>query len=250
MFYRYIQLRHAFHAQFPLDDLNLNDNPLLAAVKCPDPKKLISQFYSMLTLPQATSSAYALKTRWEGELGPLEDSEWSDALDTCKLVSPKLSDRLTQIFITHRAYLTPLRVSKYKSNQSTDCKMCSQAVGTYFHLLWQCPKIQAFWMQVVQFLHDKMGSPITLQPKPCLLGIFPDPDFDKFTKIFLHETLFSARKIIARSWMRPTPPEFVQWLIEINTVLPYKKLMYSNRGCPSKYDKIWDRWLKTPETCV
>lgn len=29
MFYRYIQLLHAFHAQFPLDDLVLNGNPLL-----------------------------------------------------------------------------------------------------------------------------------------------------------------------------------------------------------------------------
>lgn len=105
-FYRYIQLRLSFHAQFPLDDLVLNYNPLLAAVKCPDPKKLISQFYTMLTLPQTTTSAYALKSRWEGEVGSMEDTEWSDALNTCKLVSPKLSDRLTQAFITHRAYLT------------------------------------------------------------------------------------------------------------------------------------------------
>lgn len=64
----------------------------MEALKCPDPKKLISQFYIMLTLPQATTSAYALKSRWEGEVGTLADDEWSDALDTCKLVSPKLSD--------------------------------------------------------------------------------------------------------------------------------------------------------------
>lgn len=56
-------------------------------------------------------------------MGPMEDAEWSNALDTCKLVSPKLSDRLTQIFITPKTYLTPLRVSKYKSNQSTNCQM-------------------------------------------------------------------------------------------------------------------------------
>lgn len=75
---------------------------------------------------------------------------------------------------------------------------------------------------MVRFLHDKMGSPITLQPKPCLLGIFPDPEVNKFTKLFLHETLFSARKVIARARMRPNPPEFLQWLIEVNVLL-YKK---------------------------
>lgn len=201
MFFRYIQLRHAFHTQYPADDLTLKDNPLMAAIKFPDPKKMISQFYAMLTIPQATVQAYALKTRWEDEVGSIEDDEWSDALDTCKLVSPKISDRLTQIFITHKSYLTPLRISRYKSNQSANCLMCNQAVGTFFHLIWHCPKIQQFWSQVIKFLHDTMGSPITLQPKPCLLGIFPDPELNKFTKIFLHESLFSAHKVIAKVWM-------------------------------------------------
>lgn len=110
MFFRYIQLCHAFRTQFPLDDLTLANNSLREAIKCPDPKKLISQLYMMLTLPQANTSAYSLQSRWEGEVGSMEDEEWSDALDTCKLVSPKLSDRQTQIFIMHRYYLTPLQI--------------------------------------------------------------------------------------------------------------------------------------------
>lgn len=71
-------------------------------------------------------------------------------------------------------------------------------------------------MQVVQFLHDNMGSPITVQPKSCLFEIFPEPELDKFTKISLHETLFSARKVAARVWMRPTPPELTHWIVEVN----------------------------------
>lgn len=58
--------------------------------------------------------------------------------------------------------------------------------------------------KVVTFLHDIMGSPIALDPKQCLLGIFSDT-VDKFTKTFLHEALFSVRKIIARKSMRPSP---------------------------------------------
>lgn len=171
-----------------------------------DPKKLISTFYNMLLMPSESRSAYALKTRWEENTGAIDDEKWSEALDNCKLVSPKLSDRLTQIYIIHRAYLTPLRVSRYKHNQTDNCGMCNQAPGTFYHLLWDCPRVQGFWTQIVQFLHDTMGSPITLNPKPCLLGIYPEPDINIFTKIFLNETLFSARKTIARHWMRPTPP--------------------------------------------
>lgn len=250
MLFRYIQLRHAFYTQFPQGETNLTNNPLMEALKCPDPKKLISQFYQMLTLPQATKAAYALKSRWEGEVGTIADDEWSDALDACKLVSPKLSDRLTQTFLLHRAYLTPLKLAKFKSNQTTICPMCDQATGTFFHLLWQCPRIQAYWAQIVRFLHDTMGSPVTLQPKLCILGILSDPEINKLKKIFVHETLFSARKVIARNWMRPDPPEFTHWIIEVNNTLPYKKLVYLHRGCPLKYDQIWDRWTQSPDTCT
>lgn len=106
MYFRYLQLHHAYRAQFPANSTPLANNSLFEAIKCLDPEKLISQFYSMLSLPQATVTAYVLKNRWEGELGPLEDEEWSEALDACKLVS----DRLTQIFILHRSYLTPLKI--------------------------------------------------------------------------------------------------------------------------------------------
>lgn len=49
--------------------------------------------------------------------------------------------------------------------------------------------------------------------------------------------------------MRPDPPELAHWITEVNTVLPYKKLIYAHRGCPTKYEKIWEKWLKAPETC-
>lgn len=65
----------------------------------------------MLLLPSVSRSAYAWKARWEEDIGAIEDEECREALDNCKLVSPKLSDRLTQKYITHQAYLTLLRVS-------------------------------------------------------------------------------------------------------------------------------------------
>lgn len=128
--------------------------------------------------------------------------------------------------------------------------MCTQETGTFFHLLWQCPILQGLWKQIVDFLHDDMGSPLSLDPKQCLLGIFPDLDLDKYTKLFLHESLFSDKKFIARQWMRSTPPSFSEWKADVNTTLPYKKCMYLNIGCPDKYNKTWDKWLKSSTTCT
>lgn len=109
-------------------------------------------------------------------------------------------------------------------------------------------KYTYYTFNLVTFLHDNMGSPVTLDPKQCLLGIFPDPS-DKFTKIFLQETLFSGRKIIARRWMRSTPLEIKEWMADINVTLPYKRFLYINRGCPDKFNRIWDRWVQDSETC-
>lgn len=75
-------------------------------------------------------------------MGIIEDEDWSEALDTCKIVSPKLSDRLTQLFIIHCFYLTPLRIAHYKREQSILCPMCNGANGSFYHLLWSCPLVQ------------------------------------------------------------------------------------------------------------
>lgn len=248
MFYQFLQIRHAAQTQFSQSLLQSTPNPIIAIIKNTDPKKLISCFYNMLSIPTLSKMAYALKLIWERDVGTIEDEAWEEALETCKNVSPKLSDRLSQIYILHRAYLTPLRIARYKRNPPTTCPMCNITTGTFFHVIWSCSKIQEYWKQIVTFLHDVMGSPLALDPKVCILGISPDA-IEKFTKTFLQETLFSARKIIARKWMRPEPPN-IEWKRDINTTLPYKKFLYINRGCPDKYNKIWDRWLQESETCT
>lgn len=94
-----------------------------------------------------------------------------------------------------------------------------------------------------------MGSPVQLEPKVCVLGLLPDITIDKFSAIFLYETLFCARKLVARHWMRAIPPTFQDWIKVVNTSLPYKKVIYKHRGCPAKYNKIWDKWLDNTNTC-
>lgn len=223
MHVRYLQLRHALQTQFKNSPPNLEQLDILAVIKGPDHQKLISIFYSHLLRPGAVTIAYKLKERWVGDVGEMEDEEWEEALDACKKVSHKLSDRLTQLFILHRTYLTPTRLAKFKLNHSPLCPRCASPQGTFFHLLWLCPIIHNYWAQIVKFIHDNMGSPLTLCPKQCLLGVFPDPESDKFHHIFLQETLFLARVLIAQKWLRAIPPTIKEWVALVNAVLPYKK---------------------------
>lgn len=80
-------------------------------------------------------------------------------------------------------------------------------------------------MQIVKFLYHKRGSPLSLNLKQCLLRLYPDRDSDKFMITFLHEILFTARKLIAHSWMQAPIPTFQAWIAEIKATLPHIKLI-------------------------
>lgn len=250
MYFRYLQLRHALLAQdrgggipapvrLPLLDIIIGDNP----------SRLISALYLELRTNTNTFVSDRAKRRWERDVGPLEESDWDDILDTTKLCSPKQPGRLTQIYILHRTYLTPLRISKYRPDHSSKCPRCDDPAGTFLHLLWSCPMIQTYWTQVINFLHDQMGSPLQLDPRPCILGLLSEINVDKFFVTFLHKSLFLDRRLITRYWMRATPPTVQMWKIEVNTTLPYKRVIYLHRGCPAKFGQVWDRWLNSPDTC-
>lgn len=114
----------------------------------------------------------------------MTDEDWEEALANCKAVSPKLSDRLSHLYMLHRSYLTPHRISKYRHDHNPNCPNCGHCTASFFHLIWACPSIQGFWTQVVKFLHDRMGSPISLCPRQGLLGLLSLSESEKYLNTF------------------------------------------------------------------
>lgn len=167
MSFRYLQLCHAINTQFGDSIPSLDFLPLVEVITGQDPKKLISMFYNNLLLTAATTRAYKLKSRRVTDIEEIVDEECEEILDICKLVSPKLSDCLTHLYILHRSYLMPIRLSKYRPDHNQACSRCGEHRGTFYHLLWTCPCIQGYWTQVVKFLYHQMGSPLN----QCLLGL-------------------------------------------------------------------------------
>lgn len=148
-----------------------------------------------------------VKSQMGDGLGVVDDEEWEEALASCKKVSPKLSDRLTHLYILHRSYLTPICLSKYRPDHSSACPRCGDPRGTFYHLLWSCLPLQEYWSQVITFLHDRMGSPLMLRPHQCSTGPLPHLRRGKRNlTIVLQETLFMARMQIARYGSKFRPP--------------------------------------------
>lgn len=203
LLFRYLQLRHAIRVQTASTSIVLETPLVLDILFGADSTKLLSNLYYVLRLHRSHKVSQTAKEKWEQNIGPIDNTDWEKILEGVKTASPKLSDRLTQLNILYRTYLMPVKLAKF---QHTRSHMCLLVPGTFYHLLWSCPNIQTYWLQVIQFLHDNMGSPVGLDPKLCLLGLLPDSDVDKYQAIFVYETLFLARKVITKVWMQAAPP--------------------------------------------
>lgn len=153
------------------------------------------------------------------DAGELVDEDWSEVLKVGKLVSPKMSDRLAQIYILHRSYLTPERLAKFWPSRSPMCPKCLTSAGTFGHFIWHCPRVRRFWEQVVQFLHDQMDSPVTMDLGNVYWDYFRTP-------IWINTLLNVCMKpysLPGNWWIgygyRPQL-YFGAWINEINITLP------------------------------
>lgn len=244
----YLRVKHAFLAQFGHHGVTLQDFPIPSLLLSPLPRHMISILYSRLLGQNTKSMLSTLKTRWENDVGPLSDEEWNRAISSPQSISSNHNERLIQLYMVHRAYYTTTRLSRFRPGYVDICPKCLLSPGTFLHLLWSCPRVNGFWVQVIQFLHDKMGSPIQLCPKECIL--LPDPESfeSRYSYSFCIESIFYAKKIIARTWLSHRSPSFPEWLNAVNCVLPLKKWIYQHRGCPTKFTKIWERWVQSELT--
>lgn len=84
---------------------------------------------------------------------------------------------------------------------TAECHKCKGSEGTFFHMIWDCPKIRPLWCQVTEFISDHFDLPNICSPIRCLLGVFDQEELNLNTKLFLRILYFGMRKLIARRWI-------------------------------------------------
>lgn len=147
MFFRYLQLRHALNSQFP----RLHPQPWITIFSGYNGRSGCLKTYLLVLQPPHVTSCHfpGLST----EISVRDRPGWCDRqglgggvsyLQICRSVSPKLSDRLTHLFILHRSYLTLTRLSRYRPDHSPACHSCGDTRGAFYYLLWSCPSIQGY----------------------------------------------------------------------------------------------------------
>uniref|UniRef100_A0AAR2K660 Reverse transcriptase zinc-binding domain-containing protein n=1 Tax=Pygocentrus nattereri TaxID=42514 RepID=A0AAR2K660_PYGNA len=73
--------------------------------------------------------------------------------------------KFIQYKILHRYYWTPCRLFKIGLINSSSCWKCKKEMGTFLHLIWECPLVEPFWHSVLKFLETWAGVALPVSPQ-------------------------------------------------------------------------------------
>uniref|UniRef100_A0A803JPQ3 Reverse transcriptase domain-containing protein n=1 Tax=Xenopus tropicalis TaxID=8364 RepID=A0A803JPQ3_XENTR len=240
-FYRYLQLRHAFHAQFHTLPPTITTVTLEDILLSPSPAKLLSRLYKeiMTTIKPPFDRAYRL---WTQDIPELAQDQWEEATENAYDFLIPIKDRLIQYKFLHQTYITPLKLMRFGRRQDDLCPRCKSPGANFFHMIWSCPPIHEFWSKIMETLASELGTPQIVDPITCLLGVIDGIICTNVARVRLRTLMFYAKKTIIMHWMGDTLPSQTFWRRLVDGALPLIKLTYETRGAYDKFDKIWENW--------
>lgn len=187
-----------------------------------------------------------LRTKWEGDIGPIEPGLWEEMLQNIPRISLSEQHRLSQIFLIHRVYRTPLFLHKIGLRDSPICNRCRIHPASLLHMMWNCPKLVRYWGEVKSLIDSVFSISLEESPLTCILGYVEDVLVAQEEKIAIARILYMARKVLAYHWLDEDPPLIGELVIKVNWLLSLERGVYIKRGVPLKFEKLWGRWLDVP----
>lgn len=255
-YYRYLQIKHA------IDSAITPDTTLPASTPLED--RLLTDFLER----KATSLTYKkiinnrldplgkLRTKWQLDVGDMEDPEWREALASPKEVSTTSKLRLVQLKILHRIYYTRIILHKIRKTPDPSClRLCGEA-GTFYHTIWTCPMITAYWTRILDIITAVCHKRLPPDPKCCLLNVWPPTDLNRSEQYWATVGFMVAKRNIAQKWGSSDTPTTGKWSTDMDLIMFAEKTTYVHRGCPKKWGRLWDNWniyrgyICTPPDCM
>lgn len=115
-------------------------------------------------------------------------------------------------------------------------------------MIWSCPLLQIFWSNVLTFIIGLTTIPIPQTVDVCMLGLVNALAPCRAVCTLLGLLLFYARKSIIPKWKVSSAPTLNMWRSLVNSTIPLCRETYLHRGCPKKFNKVWDIWLESDTT--
>lgn len=167
-------------------------------------RHIISNMYSLLFSNHSPKSNIACQ-HWERDLAiDLSEEEWENIYSYIHKGSTNVSAQENGFRIFSRWYKTPLRLNKISPTIPPNCWRCADDDGSLLHLLWSCPQIQPFWMEVHRLTSLITMYPLDFSPAQLLLHHSTTHKTRYHKSLSLH-LINAAKMCIPARWKTTTP---------------------------------------------
>lgn len=97
---------------------------------------------------------------------------------------------------------------------SPNCTSCSSnALGTFFHMMWECPEVTDLWSMIAEKLLTILSTAIRPSPSVLLLNDVSQLHLRAAQKHVFFSGLTAAKKLLALRWKPPHTLSFRQWAL-------------------------------------
>ena len=184
-----------------------------------------------------------LKNKWENDVQQEYTlNEWQSLLQQSQTILTNTKHRLIQFNILHRVYYTPHRLYLFSHETSPNCLRCQHRKGNLIHTFWKCTKLKHYWKFVFDQLSNILEKQLPSNAGTALLGdVKRLVNFDMFEKKFILLAMTASKNVILCHWKAALPPPPKQWWAELMSYCTPEKIMYSVRGKPMSFQRIWGR---------
>lgn len=106
------------------------------------------------------------------------------------------------------------------------------------HIWWGCPRIQSFWVTVIDLIHRITGIGVENEPTSLLLFMLPLPIY-VLKHGLISFLLIAAKAVIPRLWKSPQAPTIAEWYKEVFFLQRMEELRAGYHGTTDKHALIW-----------
>jgi len=208
----YLQLRSALRTYGVQTNSKLQTHPIVAWLSTTNTRGLVSAVYSQLQT--RTQQELPLARVWSRDLAVAEeDINWKNVWENALHASKNPNHQLIHYKLCQKAYSTPLLRFRMKLSTSPNCNLCSlNTLGTFKHMIWDCPEVFGFWRKVTVTLSSMIDKPIPLEPTLLLLNDDSHLGLnEKQRKVWL-AGLTAAKKLVVQRWLPPHKLYARKWL--------------------------------------
>lgn len=223
----------------------LKDHPLLKVLReTRGTRGLVSKLYNFLL--EKMHPPLTIDSSWRADIPDLSPSfNWDSVWVMVMHASRNPDHQQIHFNFIHRTYMTPRKLYSMKLKPDPNCTLCHTGeIGTFFHMIWECPGVSYFWNMVKESLSTLLNVSSPLSPSVFILDDLSDIQLNKTQKRVFLAGLTAAKKIVATRWKPPHSLNKQYWVLTFIDVVYLELSTARIHGAREDTIRLWAQTLE------